>query len=247
MYDVSFLFSFNFFQNVFSEQKDIAYVIRYSIFKKGEEEQIDIHDSCNKPYVKKTSEVDNDNLLLETAIDGQNDDEPCDEKNSGAPKNKKRSKARIIRTVSFNKESHPEKHYRELIMLFTSWRNEETDLIGNCSSYQEYFFLMKDKIDDQMKQYAICSEDLNQMEEHLNNMEENDDNFDLIAPTTQDIEHQDEADGAQDLHPDFNESYDLSEDIGIPSTASNNEQLILNEVQDQHYRQMVQRLNKEQK
>ena len=52
-------------------------------------------------------------------------------------KHKKRSKARIIQSVCFNKEVDSEKHYRELIMLFTAWRNEKTDLIGNCSSYQE--------------------------------------------------------------------------------------------------------------
>ena len=40
---------------------------------------------------------------------------------------KKGTKARIIRSVWFNKETEPEKHYRELLMLFTSWRNEETD------------------------------------------------------------------------------------------------------------------------
>ena len=46
-------------------------------------------------------------------------------------------------------------------MLFTSWRNEETDLIGNSPSYQEHFLLEdKDKIDKQMGQYSICSEDL---------------------------------------------------------------------------------------
>ena len=60
-------------------------------------------------------------------------------------------------------------------------------------------------------------------------------------------ERQHEAEGAQDLHPDFSENYDLSDDIGIPSTTSNNEQLILNELQDQDYRKMVQMLNKEQK
>ena len=78
----------------------------------------------------------------------------------------------------------------------------------------------------------------------LSNM---DDNYDLVAPGTQNIEHQDESVGAQDLRPDFNENYDLSSDIGIPSTASNSEQLILNELQDRDYRQMVQKLNKEQK
>ena len=160
---------------------------------------------------------------------------------------KKRSKARIIRSVCFNKEVDSEKHYRELIMLFTSWRNETTDLFGNCSSYQEHYLQVKNIIDEQMKQFAMCSDDLNEIQGQLNNMEDNDDNFDLIVPGTQNIERQDESEGAQDLHPEFNENYDLSGDLGIPSAASNTEQLILHEQQDDVYRGKVQKLNKEQK
>ena len=70
-------------------------------------------------------------------------------------------------------------------------------------------------------------------------MENNDDNYHLIAPATQNIERQDESEGAQDLHPDLNENYDLSSYIGIPSTASNTEQLILNELHDHDYRNMT--------
>ena len=71
--------------------------------------------------------------------------------------------------------------------------------------------------------------------------------FNVIAPVTQDIEAQDEDEGNQNLHPDLNEQYDMSEDIGIQSTAQNNEPLILNEMQDDEYRTMVQSLNKRQK
>ena len=38
------------------------------------------------------------------------------------------------------------------------------------------------------------------------------------------------------MHPDFNENYDLSEDVGIPSALTSSEPLILNELQDQDYR-----------
>ena len=205
------------------------------------------YDSSGKPYVKKSYQVDIDNLPVETAIGEENHDDDYDERSCEPQKNKKRSKARIIRSVCFNKQVDPDQHYRELIMLFTSWRNEETDLIGNCSSYQEHYLLVKDAIDEQMKQYAICSEDLNDIQEHLNNIEESGDNYDLIAPVTQSMEYKDDAEGMQNLHPDFNESYDLSDDIGIPSTASNSQQLILNELQDHEHRQMIQILNKEQK
>ena len=84
-----------------------------------------------------------------------------------------------------------------------------------------------------MGQYAICSEDLNEIEEQLHNTDHTDDQFDSIAPNIQNVELQDEAIGNEDLHPDFNENYDLSADLGVPSSSSfNNEPLILNELPD---------------
>ena len=58
-------------------------------------------------------------------------------------KYKKRTKARVIRSVFYNKEANPEKHYRELIMLFTPWRSEEIDLLGNFASYQDNISLLR--------------------------------------------------------------------------------------------------------
>ena len=97
-----------------------------------------------------------------------------------------------------------------------------------------------------MKQYAICSDDLNEIQLLINNDEDNN-NYDFIAPVTQDIEHQDEFEGTLDLNPELNGNYDLSGDLGIPSTASNTELLILHEEQDDVYRGMVQKLNRKQK
>jgi hypothetical protein len=188
--------------------------------------------------------LDIDNYPLETNL-SDNDDN--NEEEESEQKNKKRSKARIIRSACFNKEVNSEKHYRELIMLLTSWRDEVTDLLRNFTSYQQYYLQVKNTIDEQMKCYAMYSEDLNEIQDHLDNMEDNDDNYDLIAPGTQNIECQDEDEGSQDLHPEFNETYDLSGELGIPSAASNTEQQILHEEQDDVYRGMVQKLNKEQK
>ena len=115
-------------------------------------------------------------------------------------------------------------------MLFTPWRNEETDLICYYSSFQHYL-ARHDEINEQTKQYAVCSEDLNDIQEHLND-DDNEDQFDSVAPVTQATEAQDEDEGNQNLYPDLNEQYDMSEDIGIPSTAQNSEPLILNEMQD---------------
>ena len=51
----------------------------------------------------------------------------------------------------------------------------------------------------------------------------------------------------EDLHPDFSENYDLFDDLNISSTSLNNEPLILNELPDFDFRQMVQTPDKEQK
>ena len=57
-------------------------------------------------------------IPLETADDEQNDDDLFEDNLINPKSNKKRSKARIIRSVWYNCEKDPEKHYRELIMLF---------------------------------------------------------------------------------------------------------------------------------
>ena len=78
------------------------------------------YDLAGKPYDKKSFETDIDDLLLETSIDEQeNDDDDYGDDDHNTTyqnefkrqKNKKRSKARIIRSVGFNKMADPEKHY----------------------------------------------------------------------------------------------------------------------------------------
>ncbi len=102
------------------------------------------YDTSGQNHYRKTNKkIDIDNLPMETQ-DESNDDELLDNEislTSVSPKNtiKKKSQARIIRSVWFNKEAQPEKHYRELIMLFTPWRNEQTDLIGSFSSFLEHY------------------------------------------------------------------------------------------------------------
>ena len=77
-----------------------------------------------------------------------------------------------------------------------------------------------------MKQYTACSDALDKIREQIIGLDENVEQFDSIAPFTQNIEYQDEAEGLKDFHPDFSEHHDLSDDVGIPSTVTNTEPLI---------------------
>ena len=60
-------------------------------------------------------------------------------------------------------------------------------------SYEDHYTSRRDEISEQMQQYAICSEDLNAVGNHL--QECDDDAYDTIAPVTQDVEQQDEDEG----------------------------------------------------
>ena len=87
----------------------------------------------------------------------------------------------------------------------------------------------------------MCSEDLDRIQDQINSME--DENFyDHIAPVTQNTERQDEFEDEQDFHPDIKENYDLSGDLGMPSTSSNTEQLLLHGEQNDVYGEMIQKL-----
>ena len=88
---------------------------------------------------------------------------------------------------------------------------------------------LSNAIYEQLKEYAMCNEDFDEIQQGMNILKES---YDSIAPSTQNIEPQDLAEGDQDLHPDFKENYNLSDDIGIPSADSNTEPLILNELPD---------------
>ena len=91
------------------------------------------YDGCGQKHYRKTNEkTDFDNLPIENE-DEVNDNEILNETSEVMPSIsktvKKRSQARIIRSVWFNREAQPEKHFQELIMLFPPWRNEVTDLL----------------------------------------------------------------------------------------------------------------------
>ena len=55
-------------------------------------------------------------------------------------------------------------------MLFLPWRDEETDLKGNCDSYKERYMMDKDDIEKICTHYEKLNEDL---EEALENVASN--------------------------------------------------------------------------
>ena len=119
------------------------------------------YDGCGQKSYRKTNEkTDFDDLPIENE-DELNDDGILsitpDVMPAISKSIKKRSQARIIRSVWFSREAQREKHFRELFMLFTPWRNEGIDVLKNYSSCEEHYMNRREEFSEQINsmQYAV--------------------------------------------------------------------------------------------
>lgn len=148
-----------------------------------------------------------------------------------------------------------EGHYRQMIMLFTKWRNEKVDLLHGCSSYEESYLKMRNVIEATKTRYMkIWSETDESILEGSNGLED----YQRISVLPEN-EHQEEINlsdgpsisetygcfdpGTENQHHD---QYDLGQNLGIARKSIENEQLPLNEMIDDDYRSMIQNLNEKQ-
>ena len=65
---------------------------------------------------------------------------------------KRRKNRKVIRYVRYSKEKDPENFYRENLMLFYPYVQEE-NIIGNCMTYEDRYRLVKDEIEKKRKEY----------------------------------------------------------------------------------------------
>ena len=73
---------------------------------------------------------------------------------------KKRKVQRILRYVNYNVNREPENHYRERLMLFLPWRNEEQDLYGGYKTYEEHYMAKESLITPIRKKYEKYNDSL---------------------------------------------------------------------------------------
>ena len=219
------------------------------------------HDKCD---------IGSDNFLPETLFDANtNDDdpykmdddineeqsEPLQLKLKGGMKLVKRTKPKIIRSVRFHKSKDPENHYREQLMLYSPWRNENTDLLRGCETYQERFSKIKEVVFSNRQNYEYHSEILDKAMEDLDNdYSENISNS--VAPNAQHINEQDIATNQKPselfgcFDPGNNKQhsqYDLLDDIGIFPRCNDQEELLLKRISNDEYCKLVRSLNEKQR
>jgi hypothetical protein len=115
----------------------------------------------------------------EDVIDDENDEKsiPLKMKN-GKGWIKKRTKKKIIRFRNFKLHQDAENYYREQLMLFLPWSNEEEDLIH--INHEETFELNKDSIRQKRSEYVHreANEFEKALEEHREKDNDDDDDID---------------------------------------------------------------------
>ena len=166
----------------------------------------------------------------------------------------KRSVSRVLYSVGFSQENNSENFYREQLMLYIPWR-KYADILGNYLTYEARYRENKEKIDIGRRNYVDdATANIYQLEKEFlsNEVEEPD------VPVTE-LQHQNECDaqeGSQQSH-DYgcfnpgitpeNSEYDLALDLNIGRKQILEEDHLAGELNDDDFRDLVQKLNLKQK
>ena len=156
---------------------------------------------------------------------------------------RKRSVPRILRTCRFNKEKEEEKHYRELLMLYTPWRDERVDLIGTATSYKSRYFEIKDIVDEVRCQYEPCGDEIDEAIENMGRENDLQHVWDEVAPLTED---QEAIDDDLQMDNDAAEPYDIGQDLGLPAQVMADNMQTISVMADEEYRRQMRTLNRKQ-
>ena len=187
--------------------------------------KIDIVYPKGNKLLQKVDDTNDDDSLVSSSED--EDDDCLDDSNSqssdllfkskNGTKYKKRKVPRIIRYVKYNKKKDPENYFREQLMLFVPWRNEQKDLIGSFDTYEAHYNSIQTSLISKRNEYEHHAEELELARQM---MEAEERNFDQVAPNAEqeNREAEEEGSGESEKFVCFNPSRVVEQrhyDIGI--------------------------------
>ena len=108
-------------------------------------------------------------------------------------KYKKRKVPRIIRYVRYNRKRDPENYFREQLMLFVPWRNEQKDLIGSFGTYEARYNSVQTSLVSKRNEYEHHAEELEIARQMMENEERD---YDQIAPNAEQENRETEEEGS---------------------------------------------------
>ena len=174
---------------------------------------------CLANYVSKVDVVYPKGNKLPETIEYRNDDSISDENSSdensedeemvengntasdlihiakNGTKYKYRKVPKVIRYVRYNQTKDPENYYREQLMLFMPWRNEQKDLLGSFGTYRAHYNTMKESLEIKRNQYEHHTEELELARQM---MEAEEAEYDELAPNAEQENREAEEEGVKE-------------------------------------------------
>ena len=160
----------------------------------------------------------------------------------------RRTNNRIIRSVRYSENNDAENFYREKLMLFMPWRNEECDLLAGYDSFKDHFTAVIADINDTMAQYEHHVEEINDAIAAQALLPDD------IAPGAQEAQATDNSQSQEEslVHQFFNpgraqhqQTYDIGTDIGLPP-AQNETTLPAYRMTNEEFATSIRSLNQKQ-
>ena len=259
------------------ELPDNSTDIESDVIKRYQRRPRQLQDYCLADFVAWFNGVKDSNLygivndnhitdLPEIDFNDNFDDQPLESEESdfvdtveipmrGRMKLVKRQKPKIIRSVRYNKKKDPENYYREQIMLYCPWRNEEKDILNNCQTYQERYNQVETIVCKNKQQYEHHADILEQAIQDMDGVSDSA----MTHPVAPVAQHNNEQDIATKSKPSElfgcfdpgtckqHKEYDLFDDMGILPRTNDEEQLVQKHLNDNDCRKLVRSLNIEQK
>ena len=172
---------------------------------------------CLADYVSKVDIIYPKGNKFPEKVNDKNDDDGCDSSSSNesedsldddnsqisdllyktknGTKYKKRKVPRIIRYVKYNKKKDPENYFREQLMLFVPWRNEQRDLLGSFDTYEAHYNSVQTSLIPKRNEYEHHIEELELARQM---MEDEQREYDQTAPNAEQENREAEEEGSKE-------------------------------------------------
>ena len=163
--------------------------------------KVDVTYPKGNKFSEKVDDTNDDDSFVDSS--GDESDDSFDDNNSqssdllfeakNGTKYKKRKVPRIIRYVRYNRKRDPENYFREQLMLFVPWRNEQKDLIGSFGTYEAQYNSVQTSLVSKRNEYEHYAEELEIARQMMENEERD---YDQIAPNAEQENRETEEEGS---------------------------------------------------
>ena len=162
--------------------------------------KVDVTYPKGNKFSEKVDDTNDDDSFVNSS--GDESDDSFDDNSSqssdllfeakNGTKYKKRKVPRIIRYVRYNRKRDPENYFREQLMLFVPWRNEQKDLIGSFRTYEARYNSVQTSLVSKRNEYEHHAEELEIARQMMENEERD---YDQIAPNAEQENRETEEEG----------------------------------------------------